>query len=156
MKTGLYEQLIDDQLAQALADFTGRLHDRELNPADSHLALADHLSRLLASLPGAQVRVSYDVQRTRLHAKAYLFERASGFGSACIGSANLSRPALTEGLEWTVKISQYASPAIWRKVAGTFETYWNDPEFESYDESQHARLVSALRREPPRPALNGR
>ncbi|WP_152765584.1 DUF3427 domain-containing protein [Alkalilimnicola sp. S0819] len=103
--------------------------------------------KLLAELPGAEVRVSYDVQRTRLHAKAYLFERDTGFGSAYIGSANLSRPALTEGLEWTVKVSEYASPAMWRKVAATFQTYWNDPEFEHYDETEHQRLIQALRRE---------
>ena len=86
----------------------------------------------LRSLPNTEVRVSYDTHRTRLHAKAYLFHRDTGFGTAYVGSANLSHPALTEGLEWTVKVSQYESPHLWDRVAATFETYWEDGEFEPY------------------------
>lgn len=56
----------------------------------------------LARLPGCEVRVSLDGRRTRLHAKAWLFQRKTGFGSAYVGSANLSGAALTGGLEWTV------------------------------------------------------
>jgi HKD family nuclease len=67
---------------------------------------------LIESLPNTEVRVSYDTHRTRLHAKAYLFHRDSEFGSAYVGSANLSHPALTEGLEWTVKLSQYESRGV--------------------------------------------
>src|SRR5262249_31943658 len=72
---------------------------------------------LLQSIPRSEVRVSYDTHRTRLHAKAYLFHRDTGFGTAYVGSANLSRPALTEGLEWTIKLSQYESPHLWDRVA---------------------------------------
>ncbi len=102
---------------------------------------------LLQSLPNAEVRVSYDTHRTRLHAKAYLFHRDSGFGTAYVGSANLSRPALTEGLEWTVKLSQYESPHLWDRVAATFETYWEDGEFEPYHEAERPRLKRALEEE---------
>ncbi len=45
----------------------------------------------LARLPGAQVRISFDGRRTRLHAKAWLFHRLSGFSTAYVGSANLSQ-----------------------------------------------------------------
>lgn len=104
--------------------------------------------KALAELPNSTVRVSYDTHRTRLHAKAYLFERATGFSTAYIGSANLSRPALTEGLEWTLKVTQYADGPIWDKVRGTFDTYWNDAEFEPFDE---VKLTEALE-EQRRPA----
>ena len=78
---------------------------------------------LLHSLPNTEIRVSYDTRRTRLHAKAYIIHRKSGFGVAYVGSSNLSQAAMTDGLEWNVKISQRESPHLWEKISGTFETY---------------------------------
>ena len=79
-----------------------------------------------------QIRFSRESDATRLHAKAYIHHRNTGFGSAYIGSANLSRPALTEGLEWTVRLSQAASPGLWTKIEETFEQWWGDPDFVEY------------------------
>ena len=101
----------------------------------------------LGKLPNTEIRVSYDTKRTRLHAKAYLFHRETGFGSAYVGSANLSNAALSEGLEWTTKISQYELPYLWSKIDGTFETYWQDDEFQNYDPSSPSRLRDAIRTE---------
>lgn len=104
----------------------------------------------LARLPGAHVKVSYDTRRTRLHAKAWLFHRASGLTTAYVGSANLTATALGSGHEWMLKVSATDLPHVVEKFAGTFETLWNDDEFESYDpanELDRARLAAALRRE---------
>src|SRR5439155_297209 len=98
----------------------------------------------LNGLPNAHLKVSYDTRRTRLHAKAYVFHRATGFGTAYVGSSNLSSAALTDGLEWNVKISQWESEHLWRKLCGTFETYWSDPEFVDYTEDDQQRLVLAI------------
>ena len=98
----------------------------------------------LRELPHTEVKVSYDTKRTRLHAKAYLVQRETGFGSAYVGSANISHAAMSEGLEWTNKISQYELPYLWRNVVGTFDTYWNDEAFEPYTEHSTARLKSAI------------
>ena len=102
---------------------------------------------VLRTLPNTEVRVSYDTERTRLHAKAYVIHRATGFGSAYVGSANLSHAALTEGLEWTCKLSQYELPYLWQRINATFETYWNDNEFEPYTEASTARLQAAIKHE---------
>lgn len=104
----------------------------------------------LARLPGCEVRVSLDGRRTRLHAKAWLFQRKTGFGSAYVGSANLSGAALTGGLEWTVKLTQRAQEALFARAIAHFETLWADSEFQRYDPDnvEHRQaLASALGRE---------
>ena len=94
---------------------------------------------------GAEVRISYDVQRTRLHAKAWLFTRASGLDTAYVGSSNLSRAAMLDGLEWNVRLSRSENPHVLTKFAATFDAYWLDPTFEAYDaERDGERLRRAL------------
>jgi superfamily II DNA or RNA helicase/HKD family nuclease len=105
---------------------------------------------MLAQLPHCQVRVSLDGRRTRLHAKAWIFQRASGFGSAYVGSANLSGAALMGGLEWTVKFTEKGQPNLFHRAAAHFETLWQDGEFQPYhpDDPHHQQALSeALRRE---------
>jgi HKD family nuclease len=92
----------------------------------------------LASL-GAEVRVSYDTRATRLHAKAWLFERNSGFSTAYVGSSNLTHSALHEGLEWNVRLAEASSPELLERFRGAFETYWADRNFEPYDPDRFAR-----------------
>jgi HKD family nuclease len=87
---------------------------------------------LLAKL-GAHVKVSYEIRTTRLHAKAWHFHRESAFSTAYVGSSNLSHSALLEGLEWNVRLSQAETPALLDKFRATFETYWEDVQFEDYD-----------------------
>ena len=95
-------------------------------------------------LPTAQVKVSYDQAHERLHAKAYIFKRQSGFHTAYVGSSNLSRAAQTQGLEWNVKISQVETPDLMRQCLGTFISYWENPAFESYQPEDREKLTLAL------------
>jgi superfamily II DNA or RNA helicase len=90
---------------------------------------------------GARVKVSYDTGRTRLHAKAWLFHRASGFSTAFIGSSNLTATAVLEGLEWNVRLAQVDNAAILEKFAVAFEQYWQDPDFRDYDPVAFAQAV---------------
>lgn len=104
----------------------------------------------LARLPGCQIRVSLDGRRTRLHAKAWLFQRKTGFGSAYVGSANLSGAALMGGLEWTVKFTERGQTELFDRARAHFETLWEDNEFQSYDPENlrhRAALGEALKRE---------
>ncbi len=90
---------------------------------------------------GAEVRIRYEEQSTRLHAKAWLFRRDSGFDTGYVGSSNLSKSALVDGLEWNVRISSVATPTLVRKFEATFDTYWNNPEFRPYDPDRDAELL---------------
>ena len=85
---------------------------------------------------GAQVKVSYETNGTRLHAKAWLFHRDSGFSTAYIGSSNLTHSAQVTGLEWNVRISAARNPEVVTKMAAVFETYWNSADFVAYDREQ--------------------
>ena len=87
----------------------------------------------LASLPNTEVKLSYNTNRERLHAKSYLFKRNTGFHTGYIGSSNLSQSALTSGLEWNLKITSQEIPHIIEKSLSTFETYWESPDFEHFD-----------------------
>lgn len=81
---------------------------------------------------GAEVRVSYDTSSTRLHAKAWLFHRASGFSTAYVGSSNLTHSAQVSGLEWNVRASGARNPDLVEKVAAVFEGYWESGDFEPF------------------------
>jgi superfamily II DNA or RNA helicase len=132
-------------LADELRDFTLRDGVRLRVITTSYMGATDPKAiDFLHGLPNCEVRISYDTKRTRLHAKAYLFHRRTGFGAAYVGSANLSHAAITDGLEWNLKVSQTETPHIWSKAAGTFHTYWNDREFVPYAESERERFRIAI------------
>lgn len=101
----------------------------------------------LAALPNVEVRVNYDTEHARLHAKAYFFVRNTGLSSAYIGSANLSRPAMTSGLEWTVKVAERELPDLFRRSRAEFSSYWESPEFDLFDITRPERFRNAIRRE---------
>jgi len=101
----------------------------------------------LCKLQNTELRISYDTKRTRLHAKAYVYYRNTGYTTAYIGSSNLSNAAMSSGLEWNVKATAKDMLATIQKVDATFESYWNTPGFEPYDESKSEKLEKALNAE---------
>ena len=82
---------------------------------------------------GAEVRISFDNRRTRLHAKSWIFHRDSGASTAYIGSSNLSSAAMLDGLEWNVRLAALESPSLLEKIAASFEAHWASEEFVSFD-----------------------
>lgn len=98
----------------------------------------------LARLANTSIRVSYDTDRTRLHAKAYHFRRNSGFSTAYIGSANMSHAAMTSGLEWNLKVTAQDLPHIVEKFVAEFETYWNSREFLPFNPDEPQVLRDAI------------
>ena len=100
----------------------------------------------LCNLSNTEIRISYDIERQRLHAKSYIFYRESGFTTAYIGSSNLSSAALNSGLEWNVKLTAKDMPFILKKMETIFDSYWNNASFISYTNSEEdkKKLKDAL------------
>ncbi|MEO6326300.1 MAG: DUF3427 domain-containing protein [Thermoanaerobaculia bacterium] len=90
---------------------------------------------------GADVRVSYDTESTRLHAKAWLFHRQSGFSTAYIGSSNLTHSAQVSGLEWNIRMSAARNRDVVDKFAAVFESYWSSGDFIPYEREHFLRKI---------------
>ncbi|WP_090745724.1 DUF3427 domain-containing protein [Mesobacillus persicus] len=135
-------------IIEELETFTSRPNKKLRVITTSYMEATDYKAIIeLSKLPNTEIKVSYDVDRTRLHAKAYLFKRETGFSTAYIGSSNLSNPALTSGLEWNIKVTEKDSFDIVKKFEATFESYWNDNEFTMFSEKNEKdkeRLRQAL------------
>lgn len=102
----------------------------------TELAALDQLAKL-----GAEIRVSYDTTVSRLHAKAWLFHRESGFSTAYIGSSNLTYSAQQSGLEWNVRASGARNPDVIEKVRAVFESYWNSVDFRPFNHDEFEKLT---------------
>jgi superfamily II DNA or RNA helicase/HKD family nuclease len=131
-----------EQPLQRLRDRRGPL--RVLTTTYIGATEREALDRLVNEL-GAEVRINDQTTSTRLHAKAWLFNRNSRFDTAYIGSSNLSRAAMLDGLEWNVRLAAGSTPALLDKFRATFDSYWADPSFEAYDPvTDRDRLDDAL------------
>ncbi|WP_405366554.1 DUF3427 domain-containing protein [Ruminobacter sp.] len=101
----------------------------------------------LAKLPNTEVKICYETKNVGLHAKAYVFYRNTGFSTAYIGSSNISRKALSNGLEWNLKITRKDLTDTFDKVEETFEIYWNSSEFSYFGLDDREQLKKALEAE---------
>jgi superfamily II DNA or RNA helicase len=101
--------------------------------------------QLISKLENTKIKISYNSGNERLHAKAYLFKRDTGFHTGYIGSSNFSRSALTDGLEWNLKITTKEVSHIIDKFQKTFDSYWQSDDFELFDDSVHKeKLIQSL------------
>ncbi len=101
--------------------------------------------QLLSQLANTQVKISYNSGYERLHAKAYLFKRKTGFHTGYIGSSNFSRSALTDGLEWNLKVTTKEVSHIIEKFQKTFDSYWQSGDFELFEDRFHKeKLIESL------------
>ena len=101
----------------------------------------------LSPLKNTSIKISYDCTHTRLHAKAYIFKRNTGFSTAYVGSSNLSEAAITSGSEWNIKVSAKELTELYSKIVAAFDSYFNSELFEEYKLGDKEKLESALAKE---------
>ncbi len=113
---------------------------------------------LLSDIEGAQVRV-FETGSGSFHPKAWLFRAENTTGAAIVGSSNLSRTALTSGVEWNLH-SENATDV----VATAFDQLWAHPQtrqltadwISSYSHRRRSTPLTGLAQaivdsEPPAP-----
>ncbi|MCM0059238.1 MAG: DUF3427 domain-containing protein [Algoriphagus sp.] len=132
-------------LERELTAFTNRGGELRIITT-TYMGASDYKAiQLLSKLKNTQVKISYNTGNERLHAKAYLFKRNTGFHTGYIGSSNFSRSALTDGLEWNLKITTKEVSHIIDKFQKTFDSYWQSEDFELFDDAIHKeKLIESL------------
>ena len=102
----------------------------------------------LTALKNTEIKITYDITSERLHAKAYIFLRDTGFNTAYIGSSNISEQALDTGAEWNVKVTQMEQPRMMKTILGAFDASWWADGYETFvDGEDNERLKAALNKE---------
>lgn len=134
-------------LEKALKEFTNRGGKLRVITT-TYMGASDYKAiQQLSKLKNTEIKISYNTGNERLHAKAYLFYRNSGFHTGYIGSSNFSRSALTDGLEWNLKVTTKEVSHIIDKFQKTFDSYWESNDFEIFDDKIHReKLIKSLQR----------
>lgn len=102
----------------------------------------------LAKMKNTEIKITYDITSERLHAKAYIFLRDTGFNTAYIGSSNISEQALDTGAEWNVKVTQMEQPRMMKTILGAFDASWWADGYETFVNGEdNERLKMALNKE---------
>lgn len=93
------------------------------------------------------LRFYYEKGRS-FHPKSYIFHYGN-FNEIYIGSSNISKSALTSGIEWNYRFSSRTDPENYEKFSGTFEELFNhhsividDAELKRYSKNWHRPLVA--------------
>ena len=131
-----------------LKDFTNRGGQLKVITT-TYMQATDYEAVLqLSSLKNTEIKITYDITEERLHAKAYIFLRETGFNTAYVGSSNLSEQALDTGAEWNVKVTQLEQPKMMKTIVGAFEAAWWAEGYEAFVAGEdNDRLKEALKSE---------
>lgn len=152
-------------LLQDLHAALGQDEERVRPPARLRVLTSDYLDvtdpdalRLLMLLQehGARVRV-FETSGASFHMKAYIFARFAEDGglrgTAFIGSSNISRLALTDGLEWNYRID-FPGDDGFLEARARFEAVFRDPRTTALTDAWIERY-EARRVPPPRAVAPG-
>ena len=85
--------------------------------------------RTLMQFKNIEIKIYEPIKKNQaFHPKAYLFTRETDLHSAIIGSSNLSKSALTNGLEWNVRIPHSPLTSLVSQAQTLFNNLWNSDE----------------------------
>ena len=82
----------------------------------------------------AELRV-FEAADGSFHPKSYVFHDGAGGGVALVGSSNLTRPALTDGVEWNVRTITPSDRRSFDHVVRGFDTLFSHPRTRVLDEA---------------------
>lgn len=104
------------------------------------------LEQLIKQYPNITIRIEDNTQlrSERIHIKAAIFQRATGFSSAIIGSSNLTVAGMATGREWNLKISQFDSPNLYQNIYQAYQTLWADNLLDFNDEAIRQALFKKI------------
>ena len=129
--------LIDD-----LSNFTHHGTLRVITTSYMGVTEYDSLAELF-SLPNTEVRMELKT-RSRLHAKCFIFNRSDGNSTAFVGSANISKSALTDGEEWVVKLLEKDVPDVIKDLRLSYEELWSSNNVKTVTAKNRVDIESAL------------
>jgi superfamily II DNA or RNA helicase/HKD family nuclease/predicted house-cleaning noncanonical NTP pyrophosphatase (MazG superfamily) len=153
-------------MRSGVALLDGALRAALLRGADIRLLTTDYLDvtepDALDALLGLHDRFEarvYSHERRSFHPKAYLFERADGSGRAFVGSANLSRSGLRDGVEWTWTVLDFDAGQPLHELRTRFDELWEGPDVQPLSPGWIAAYRARRRvrpfTEPPPPVQPG-
>lgn len=87
----------------------------------------------ISEFQNTEILIEVSKNKSRHHAKVYGFFRQHGPDSIYIGSSNLSKPALDNGLEWNIKITSKTDSSILEQFKSKFKEYWNSGAFITFE-----------------------
>jgi len=118
--------------------------------------------RLIADLEGERRLHVFQAAQIPFHPKAWMFTFAGDGGALIVGSSNLSRSALTDGIEWNLRHVDPVDPAPLLAARAAFEALLARPEvteltpawIDDYEDRRVAPrpVISGVPEEPPETA----
>ncbi|MCM8712122.1 DEAD/DEAH box helicase family protein [Clostridium sp. SYSU_GA19001] len=90
---------------------------------------------LLKDILGDKVRLKfYNVENKSFHPKAYFFHYENGEAEVFVGSSNLSRSALTKGIEWNYRLRESSNEADFKFFYNTYRDLFDNHSIEVTEE----------------------
>lgn len=105
------------------------------------------LEKLIIKYSNIEIRIedNYEKRSERIHIKAAIFKRKSGFSTAIIGSSNLTYKGMMSGREWNIKINQFDNFNLYQKIFYQYQYIWNDNLVNFNDEKLRINLLTRIK-----------